>query len=370
MLKRKIIKLMAQLKLRRMRRKSLASLLRLKLFLKSIGLFLQKENFIQLLNIILCIIIFSTIGLYLVEENLSLFDSFWWTIVTLTTVGYGDITPVTFIGKIIAIIDMFLGIGVLAIMSANIASILVDKKIKEDLGMNSYNFQDHIIICEWNYRSRIILKELRHEDKTKEKPIILIAEIDRKPVEDAHLFFVKGEITDEVLTRANLAKASTVIILGDENLDYRNRDAKVILNTLTVESINPNVYTIVELVDETYIPTCKRAHADEIIVSSNVNSKLISNAAINHGVSNIVTDILSYEYGSQLYKVIVSESHIGWTFMELLVYMKEVNNSIIIGIQNGEFGEIVSNPDSNYILQNNDYLILIAACQNHHSVVK
>ena len=330
--------------------------------IKAIWAFLQRENFIRLLLILILIIIFSSLGLLLAEPDLSLFDSLWWTIVTLTTVGYGDITPTTPAGRMIAIVDMLLGVGLLAVMSANIASILVDRKIREDLGMSSYKFEDHIIICEWNYRARVILKELRHEKKTKEKPIILISEIERKPIEDPNLFFVKGEVSDETLQRANLEKANTVIILGDDHLDYKNRDAKVILSTLTVESINRSAYTIVELVDEAYIPTCKRANADEIIVSNKLSSRLISNAAINHGISNVISDLLSYEYGNQLYKIAVPESEVGRSFMKVFIYMKEVYQSIIIAIQKGEKGEVISNPASDYTLGDTDYLIVIGAC--------
>lgn len=345
-------------------------IIKLNIKLQGIWFFLEKENFINLILTVIAIVFLSSIALFLVEPNISLFDSFWWTIVTLTTVGYGDITPTTAIGRFIGIFDMMLGIGVLAILSANIASILVNSRIREDLGMNAYHFQDHIIICQWNQQAKIIIKELRHEQTTKEKPIVLIAEIERKPIDDNHLFFVRGEVSDETLARANLAEAKTVIILGDTNLDYHNRDAKVILNTLTVESINRQAYTIVELADETYVQTCKRAHADEIIVSSNLGSKIISNATINHGMSNVVTDILSYEYGSQLYKVPVPESEIGCTFLELFIYIKQVYHSTIIAVQKGNEGEVISNPKNEYIMEFDDYLILIAACKKSISALQ
>ena len=177
-------------------------------------------------------------------------------------------------------------------------------------------------------------------------------------------------MSDETLARANISEAKTVIILGNRKLDYQNRDAKVILNTLTVESINRQAYTIVELADETYIPTCKRAHADEIIVSSNLSSKLISNATINHGISNIITDILSYEYGSQMYKISVPESEIGHTFLEIFIYMKKVYYSTVIAIQREAEGEVISNPNNDYIVEKDDYLILIAACKKSISLLQ
>ena len=338
-------------------------LFQLYLKLQRIWIFLEKENFIRLVILIVAIVSLSTIGIYLAEPDISLIDSLWWTIVTLTTVGYGDITPITTIGRLIAIIDMIIGIAILGIFSATLASILVDQKIKDDLGMNSYQFEQHIIICEWNYRAETIIKELRIDPKIQEKPIVLIADIEHKPLEDRHLFFVRGQVSDETLNRANLKEAKTVIILGDDKLDYKNRDAKVILATLTVESINKNSYTIVELVDKSYVPTCRRANADEIIVTSQLSSRLISKAAINHGISEAVSEILSYEYGSQLYKVPLPKSEVGLSFIDVFVRMKQTYQMIIIAIQRGEEGTVISNPPSEYKFNENDYLIVIAASE-------
>ncbi|MFW6358972.1 MAG: potassium channel family protein [Chroococcales cyanobacterium] len=321
---------------------------------------LERENFSRILLVIATLITLSSLGLFMVEPELSFVDSIWWSIVTLTTVGYGDITPVTPIGRLIAILDMLLGIGVLATMSATIASVLVDQKIREDLGMNSYSFANHIILCEWNHRAKVILNELRYSEKTKDKPIILIANIDRKPIDDELLFFIQGEVSDETLNRGNLSEAETVIILGNDQLDYGSRDAKVILSTLTVESLNPNVYTIVELVDEAFVPTCRRAHADEIIVGSQLSSYLISKAALYHGMSNVISDLLTYQWGNQLYRIAIPESLVGKSFLEVIYSVKETCQAIEIAIQNGHEGEVISNPPSDYELTKTDFLIMIA----------
>jgi voltage-gated potassium channel len=255
---------------------------------------------------------------------------------------------------------MIVGIGVLSVLNGLVARILLEQKLKEELGMASYKLEKHIIICEWNYRSKQIIQELRKHSKTKKVPIVLIADIERKPIYDDNLFFIKGAVNDETLLKAKLDKAKTVIILGDDKLDYTSRDAKVILSTLTVESINKNAYTIVELLNEAYSATCKRACADEIIVSSNLNCNLIVSAAINHGISDVVSDILNYEDGSQLYKIPVPKHEVGLRFIDIFIRMKQNKQSIIIAIQEGAEGKVISNPPSNHKLADGDYLIVIA----------
>jgi len=126
----------------------------------------------------------------------------------MTTVGYGDISPSTIGGRIVAVATMLFGIGVLGLFSATIASVLVDKKIKEDRGMNAYHLKNHIVLCEWNHRAHTILNEFRADSKTADSPIVLIASIDQKPVNDDKLFFVQGQVNDETLKRANLVEAA------------------------------------------------------------------------------------------------------------------------------------------------------------------
>jgi voltage-gated potassium channel len=79
----------------------------------------------------------SSIGIYYCEQSAqpehfkSIFHSFWWSVVTLTTVGYGDVYPVTAWGKVFASIVMIIGIGVVAVPSGLIASALT-KVIRDE----------------------------------------------------------------------------------------------------------------------------------------------------------------------------------------------------------------------------------------------
>lgn len=328
--------------------------------LKAIWNYMRQENMHRLLGFIVVLTVASSFSLAALEPGISLGTSFWWSIVTLTTVGYGDVSPVTFGGRIIAIVLMIVGIGLLGTFSATIASFLVDKRIKENRGMSSSIFEDHIIICEWNHRAEVIISELRHDRATAELPIVLISNIEQKPIDDERLLFIQGQPNDETFTRANLAKARTVVILGDDRLEHTARDAKAILTILTAESINPDAYTIVELVNESNVVHCQRANADEIIVSDELSSNLISRAAVNHGISGFVSELLSAKRGNELYKVPVPSELVGSTFLEAILSLKQQYQCIAVGVQKQGGGALLSNPASEYLLDADDYLIVIA----------
>lgn len=321
--------------------------------------FIQRENLHRLLMVIVVLILVSAIGLMLFEKK-SPHDALWWSIVTLTTVGYGDISPVTPGGRIIGVIIMFLGIGILGLFTATIASIFVEKKIKADRGMSTYDFQNHIIMCEWNYRAKEILREFRSDSRTADTPIVLIADLENKPVDDENLYFVQGSVTEDNLQRANLQLANTVVILGNDNLDAEARDAKVVLSTLTVESLNPNAYTIVELVDEKNARHCERAHADEIIVSSEFSSKLISSAAKDHGISKVLSELLSSKLGNDLLKIPVPAALSGKSFLEVFTEMKRKQQATVLALQKAGKGEVISNPPADVQVEAGDALIVIA----------
>ncbi len=322
--------------------------------------FLLRENLLKLLAVILIIILCSGYLIASFEPGVSFASGLWWSVVTLTTVGYGDISPSTLEGRILAIIIMFFGIGLLGILSASLATMLISIRLKEYKGMGDYSVSDHIIICEWNHRAKSIINELRSDPQTASKPIVLIADIEEKPVSDPDMLFVRGVVNEDTLQKANLETANTVIILGDDRVETTARDAKVVLTALTVESMNPEVYSVVELVDKANEQHCQRANADEIIVSSELNSHLIASAASDHGISRIISELLSSRYGNELYSMPAPEEMTGELFIDAFIKMKKEQNTTVFGIQKGPGGTFISNPDAEYVIEQGDYLLVIS----------
>lgn len=328
--------------------------------MRRIRRFIERENLHRLLLFILVITLISTVSITLLEPEITLTNGFWWTIVTMTTVGYGDISPHSLGGRIIAILVMFFGIGILGMFSATIASVLVQNKLREERGLGKVQHQHHVILCEWNHRAAAVLRELRSDSVLAQQPIVLIAELGSKPVEDDLLTFIAGNINDETLTRANIHNAQTVIILGDDKLEPTARDAKVVLGALTVESLNPNAYTIVELVSDTNVRHCQRANVNEIIVNSDVTSGLLARAALDHGITKIISQWLANEHGDEIYKVAVPRDLVGKPFIEALVPMKQRHQSMLLGVERATDKQLLSNAPGDYILAADDKLIVVA----------
>jgi voltage-gated potassium channel len=327
--------------------------------------FLQRENLLRIFAILIILVLISAGALAYFEPSIGYVDALWWSIVTMTTVGYGDISPATAGGRIVAGVIMFIGIGIIGTFTATIAGIFVERKLREERGMSSYDFENHIILCEWNNRAREILKELRTDERCAETPIILIAAIDMKPVDDENLYFIQGAVNEENLTRANVFKAKTVIILGKDNLDDNARDAQAVLSTLAVESMNRDAYTIVELVDEKNVRHCERANADEIIVGTEFSSKLISRAALDHGISKVISELLSSRVGNELVLLPMPNDLAGKQFIDILVEMKKNSNYIVLAVQKKQNGQVFSNPPTDYKLEKGDQLIVISPTQTN-----
>ena len=320
--------------------------------------FLRRENLHRIFLSLFALTAASAVALWRLEPETTLIDWVWWSLVTVTTVGYGDIAPSSTWGRLIGVVLMFFGIGVLSLFTATIAGYFVELKLKRERGMEAPNLEDHIILCEWNQRAEAIHKELRSDTRSAESAIVLLAPIDTKPVDDELLHFIHGDVNEENLERANVATARTVIILGDDRLEPGARDAKVVLSTLTVETLNPNTHTVVELVKEENVRHCRRAKADEIIVGNRFSSRLIASAAVDHGISKVMSELLSATYGNDLRRVRVPEALAGSTFLEVFTEMKRSNSSIVLAVQRDL--EVTTNPTLDSRVEPADHLIVIA----------
>ena len=322
--------------------------------------FMRREKLFRLAGVIAVLILGGTLGLAFFEGR-SLPDALWWSVVTLTTVGFGDISPVSFGGRLIGVVLMFFGIGVLGMFTATIAGVFVEQRMRKDRGMESCNLEGHIILCGWNGRMQEILADLRADERSAGAAIVLVADIEATPVADEQLHFVRGGVTEEALKRAGIETAATVVIVGDRSLEYSARDAKTVLSTLTVESLNRKVYSIVELASEANARHCEWAGADEIVVGAELCSRVMSTAALDHGISRVLRELLSAQVGQDLVTMAVPPAQAGRSFFEVFSALKRDQDMIAVAIQRDGTGTLVTNPDADAEVAAADRLVVISA---------
>jgi len=330
------------------------------LLLKKFYHVLRKENLHRVCLIIFLLIFLGSAAFVYFEKQLKFIDALWWSIVTMTTVGYGDISPATTGGRIVGMVVMLLGIGFLGILTATIASVLVENRILENKGMKSTRVTGHFILCGWNFRGDDIIEELRADPKCSSVPIVLVADIEEKPIDDPLLHFIRGEADSKNLIKANADSAHVVIILSDDNLDAYARDAKTILNTLTIKNHYPDLYTCVELMDPRHADNCRMAGADEIIVGGEISSRLLVQSALDHGITRMVTELVSNRYGQELYKITPPSHLVHKSFYEVMCELKRTHDIICLGVEDSSGKKFISNPAGDYRIDEDDHLIVIA----------
>lgn len=306
------------------------------------------------------ILLFGAAGLSYFEKTSSITDAIWWSFVTITTVGYGDVTPTTIGGRITGVIVMIFGIGLLGMFTATVASMFVEGKLREGKGLNQVSVTDHFLICGWSYKVREIIEEMRADRKAADKPIVLIADLHEKPFKDEQCYFIAGEVNEESLERANLASASGVFIVSDDRLDSYSRDAKVVFSTLTIREHNADIYICVEITDTKNTRHCQRAGADEIIVIGQLSSNLLVQGALDHGITRIITELVSNRFGNSLYKILPPESLVGRRFIEVLAALKTEQNVIVLAVESADTKQFSSNPPVAYTIKADDRLVIMS----------
>jgi len=322
-------------------------------------------NFKVILAIV-AIICFSTSGFMYFEigesPDLDWGDAFWWSFVTMTTVGYGDYYPATAGGRIIiGIPTMIFGISILGFLLSNIASYLIETRSKELKGMKQIKETNHILIIHFPSLNKLegLISELRADSKITGKAIVLIDDvIEELPMELDKLgvLFVRGNpARRQTLEQANIKDASHAIILSKNPMDVRSDDLTLAVN-LAIESVNSHVISIAECVDPESIESIRRTGSDSVVCVSRLSGNLLVQELLDPGAQEIVEELTDVK-GEQIFVQNIENMN-DWLFSELREWMTE-QRLLLIGVKQLEQGNLLLNPENNLKLQKGDKAVFI-----------
>lgn len=320
--------------------------MKLKKISKKLNLLFQSITF-KLLFYLVLIVFIATIFIYAIEEQnksfSSFFDAFWYIIVTLTTVGYGDIVPKTIGGRWIGIFTIISGVALVALATGQLASILIEVQLKKGRGlMKLKKIQNHLIICGWKSDFISFLHDLLKNNPDIEPDDIVLVNNESQELmqtvladpELSKINYIHGEYFDDnILRRAKINSAKKIIVLADDTGRYSPSeiDSKTVMTVLTVEAINKSIYISAELFDPKFQKYLERSHCDEIILSKEFSKKLIINSARGSGFSHIIEELLSPKKGTQLLTINFPDKFISKTYRELYEYFK-TKGELLIGL--------------------------------------
>lgn len=221
----------------------------------------------QLQNIFYGIIIVISIGIYGVFGSyfimhLNFFDSIYYTIITMATVGYGDIVPITPLQKLFSISLALAGVGILAYVFSMILSTIADniKYVTSGAKMNKRiaEMEDHYILCGYGRVGTVVLEELR---KRNQKVILL--EKNKELIEDfentPNIIAIHGDATEDKTLKKINVKKSLGLILTTGN------DVANLFIVLTTRELAPNAWIVSRASKVEDIPRLYHAGADKVI---------------------------------------------------------------------------------------------------------
>lgn len=279
--------------------------------------------------------------------------SFNWAISTV--MGSGESSYVqTFAGFVASWLLVLFGVAIVGSFTGVLVGFVIDFLIKEGQGMGASGYRDHIVVCGWNPTARELVEELASDDY--HRRVVLLDDVAKNPA-GADVYFVQGEITkSDDLRRAGIEEAAAAIVFPRDGSN--EADMRSLVAVLAIESMSPQVRTVVEVNNPSHVEHFKRAKADEILVTSRLTSRLLARSALYPGLTGIVTDIVSGGEGSELYRVQLPDEYIGLHANDLSSRLRTEHCATLLAV--ARRGHTYVNPPETFVVQHGDDAVVVA----------
>ncbi len=322
-------------------------------------------------NSVLFLFAFSVLGtavlvggvtMYLVEGGRnpdigSVSDALWWALVTLTTVGFGDIAPVTELGRLVGAAVMVGGLFTLALFAGIIGRTLLTSVLsvrEEDFRMTGN--VGHIVVCGYGAGARMLLPVLLAEFPAEPRPeLVLFAPGERPQDLPPEFGWVGGDPTKESeLDKVRLTHAAAVIVVGQRNLEPARADALTLLTLFTLRSYmarhKPHgqrrrpLYVVAEILDAENVAHARTAGADEVIETTQLGFSLLAHAVRAPGSAAVISRVAVTSTQNLYLGDLPEDAPVPGRFCDVAAWAKGRYDVLVLGVRQRDGRELLNPP--------------------------
>ncbi len=305
--------------------------------------------------VLLVLVTIGTVG-YTVIEGWRLLDSLYMTVITLATVGFREVQPLSDAGKIFTMLLIVFGVSVIGYTVGSLAQIMFEGQFQRIFGRKKVEkkieaLRNHYIVCGFGRIGSLICREFA----AKPLPFVVIeksAEVLPKLEEESYLF-IHGEATDdESLLKAGIKRAKGLVSVVAS-------DTENVYITLTARGLNPNLYILARSGEEGSEIKLKRAGASKVISPYLIGGSRMAQAILRPNVVDFIEIATGREHLELQMEEIMIPHESGFVGQSLISsgFRKETG-VMIVGIKKAD-GTMVFNPESHSIIGANDTLIVL-----------
>ena len=298
---------------------------------------------------------------YMAIEGWNFFDALYMTVITIATVGYGEVHIVSPTGRMFTLILIFLGVGFFLYVVGNFIQFLVEGRIRYVLGRRKLDRQinklkNHYIICGYGRMGRALARFLiqRYLD------VVVIEQNQARTAvmdEDGILYLVGAATDESLLIRAGIERARGLItVVGS--------DADNVFLVLLARQMNPDIFIVARAVMNSAKRTLTAAGANKVVSPYDLGARRMAHAILRP----TVIEFLEMAFADENVDVEVEELTIkpNSPVVRRTLYESEIRPKfgvIIISIKKGD-GQMVFNPDADTLLESEDTLVVVGGAAN------
>jgi voltage-gated potassium channel len=276
--------------------------------------------------------------------------------------------PATLGGKLAVLMIMFSGLGFFAVLTGTVSAIMIEK-LKEGAVLRRMSLDDlegHILVCGWNSGVETLLKEIQDTPRFRDKDVVVICSREELPeltslADPRGIRHLRDDFTRaEVLSKARVSTAEVAVLVSDlsEGRTRQDADARTVLAALTIEKLNPHVYTCAELSNAMNEAHLRMGKVDQVIITRELAGRMLAQAAMHSGAMVVLKDLLRSSAGSHLVNLAVEGDLVGLEFADCLATVRKKHGLVPLAVERPGH-DVRINPDG-LRLQQGDSLICVS----------